>query len=41
MRIHSFGDPEVLRADEVEFSGVKAASVNAVDFKIRNGKYPP
>ena len=49
MRIHAFGGPEVLRADEVEFSlpdasqvlvGVKAASVNPVDFKIRNGKYP-
>ncbi len=49
MRIHGFGGPEVLRADEVEFSlpdasqvlvSVKAASVNPVDFKTRNGKYP-
>jgi NADPH:quinone reductase-like Zn-dependent oxidoreductase len=49
MRIHSFGGPEVLSADEVEFSqpdasqvlvGVKAASVNPVDFKISSGKYP-
>jgi NADPH:quinone reductase-like Zn-dependent oxidoreductase len=49
MRIHSFGDSVVLQADTVEPSlpdaaqvvvGVKAASVNPVDFKIRNGKYP-
>jgi NADPH:quinone reductase-like Zn-dependent oxidoreductase len=49
MRIHGFGGPDVLRADELEFSlpdasqvlvAVKAASVNPVDFKIRNGKYP-
>jgi NADPH:quinone reductase-like Zn-dependent oxidoreductase len=49
MRIHRFGGPEVLQADEVEFSlpdagqvliGVRAASVNPVDFKIRGGKYP-
>jgi NADPH:quinone reductase-like Zn-dependent oxidoreductase len=48
-RIHSFGGPEVLQADEVEPSlpdasqvlvAVKAASVNPVDFKIRGGKYP-
>src|SRR6202046_217416 len=48
-RIHRFGGPEVLRLDEVEPSlpdalqilvSVKAASVNPVDFKIRNGKYP-
>src|ERR1700733_3040984 len=48
-RLHRFGGPEVLSADEVEFSqpdasqvlvGVKAASVNPVDFKIRSGKYP-
>ena len=48
-RIHRFGGPEVLRLDEVEPSlpdasqvlvAVKAASVNPVDFKIRNGKYP-
>jgi NADPH:quinone reductase-like Zn-dependent oxidoreductase len=48
-RIHRFGGPEVLRLDEVEPSlpdasqvlvAVKAASVNPVDYKIRNGKYP-
>ena len=48
-RIHRFGGPEVLRLDEVEPSlpdasqvlvAVKAVSVNPVDFKIRNGKYP-
>jgi NADPH:quinone reductase-like Zn-dependent oxidoreductase len=49
MRIHRFGGPDVLQADEVEPSlpdasqvlvSVKAASVNPVDFKIRSGKYP-
>jgi NADPH:quinone reductase-like Zn-dependent oxidoreductase len=49
MRIHGFGESEVLHLDEVEPSladasqvlvSVKAASVNPVDFKIRNGKYP-
>jgi NADPH:quinone reductase-like Zn-dependent oxidoreductase len=49
MRIHRFGGPEVLQADEVEPSlpdasqvlvSVKAASINPVDFKIRSGKYP-
>lgn len=48
-RIHRFGGPEVLQADEVEPSlpdasqvlvAVQAASVNPVDFKIRSGKYP-
>ena len=48
-RIHRFGGPEVLQADEVEPSlpdasqvlvTVRAASVNPVDFKIRGGKYP-
>jgi NADPH:quinone reductase-like Zn-dependent oxidoreductase len=48
-RIHRFGGPEVLQADEVEPSlpdasqvlvAVKAASVNPVDFKVRSGKYP-
>src|SRR6201985_1536572 len=48
-RIHRFGRPEVLHDDKVEQSlpdasevlvGVKAASVNPVDFKIRSGKYP-
>jgi NADPH:quinone reductase-like Zn-dependent oxidoreductase len=49
MRIHRFGGPEVLQADDVELSlpdasqvlvSVKAASINPVDFKIRTGKYP-
>ena len=49
VRIHRFGGPEVLQIDEVEPSaadasqvlvGVKAASINPVDFKIRNGQYP-
>jgi NADPH:quinone reductase-like Zn-dependent oxidoreductase len=49
VRFHSFGGPDVLRIEEVECSmpdarqvlvGVKAASVNPVDFKIRSGKYP-
>jgi hypothetical protein len=48
MRIHRFGGPDVLQADDVELSlpdasqvlvSVKAASVNPVDFKIRSGKY--
>jgi NADPH:quinone reductase-like Zn-dependent oxidoreductase len=49
VRIHRFGGPEVLQVDSVEPSlpdagqvlvAVKAASVNPVDFKIRNGLYP-
>jgi NADPH:quinone reductase-like Zn-dependent oxidoreductase len=49
VRIHRFGGPDVLRVEEVDPSmpdasqvlvGVKAASVNPVDFKIRNGQYP-
>jgi NADPH:quinone reductase-like Zn-dependent oxidoreductase len=49
MRIHRFGNKEVLQADNVEPSlpdagqvlvAVCAASVNPVDFKIRSGKYP-
>src|ERR1700691_3024107 len=49
MRIHRFGGADALQLDDVEFSlpdasqvlvTVKAASVNPVDFKIRNGKYP-
>jgi NADPH:quinone reductase-like Zn-dependent oxidoreductase len=49
VRIHAFGGPDVLRVEEVEQSmpdalqvltSVKAASVNPVDFKIRNGQYP-
>ena len=49
MRIHRFGGPESLVVDYMEPSmpdalqvlvSVKAASVNPVDFKIRNGQYP-
>jgi NADPH:quinone reductase-like Zn-dependent oxidoreductase len=49
VRIHRFGGPEVMRIEEVEPSmpdasqllvSVKAASVNPVDFKIRDGDYP-
>jgi NADPH:quinone reductase-like Zn-dependent oxidoreductase len=49
VRFHHFGGPDVLRVEELELSmpdalqvlvGVKAASVNPVDFKIRNGQYP-
>jgi NADPH:quinone reductase-like Zn-dependent oxidoreductase len=49
VRIHGFGGPDVLRVDEVEQSmadalqvlvSVKAAGINPVDFKIRNGQYP-
>jgi NADPH:quinone reductase-like Zn-dependent oxidoreductase len=49
VRIHRFGGPDVLQIDNVEPSlpdasqvlvRVKAASVNPVDFKIRNGQYP-
>jgi NADPH:quinone reductase-like Zn-dependent oxidoreductase len=49
VRIHRFGGPEVIQVDEVEPSlpdasqvlvRVVAASVNPVDFKIRNGGYP-
>jgi NADPH:quinone reductase-like Zn-dependent oxidoreductase len=48
-RIHRFGGPDVLRVEEVEPSmpdasqllvSVKAAGINPVDFKIRNGQYP-
>jgi NADPH:quinone reductase-like Zn-dependent oxidoreductase len=49
MRIHGFGESALLQADDVEPSlpdasqvlvSVRAASVNPVDFKIRNGTYP-
>jgi NADPH:quinone reductase-like Zn-dependent oxidoreductase len=49
VRIHRFGGPEVLQIDSVEPSlpdasqvllAVRAASINPVDFKIRNGQYP-
>jgi len=47
--IRSFGGPEVLEltdiempqpADEEVLIGVRAASVNPVDYKIRSGSYP-
>jgi NADPH:quinone reductase-like Zn-dependent oxidoreductase len=49
VRIHRFGGPEVLGVEEIESSmpdaqqlliSTKAASVNPVDYKIRNGQYP-
>lgn len=49
VRMHSFGGPEVLQVDLVERPApgagevlvkVLAASVNPVDWKIRNGSYP-
>jgi NADPH:quinone reductase-like Zn-dependent oxidoreductase len=49
MRLHHFGGPAAVMADEVEYSqpdvsqiliSVKAASVNPVDFKISKGQYP-
>jgi NADPH:quinone reductase-like Zn-dependent oxidoreductase len=49
VRIHRFGGPDVLQVDNVEPSlpdasqvlvSVKAASINPVDYKIRNGQYP-
>ncbi len=49
MRIHSFGESNVLQADVVEPSlpdasqvlvSIRATRVNPVDFKNRNGKYP-
>ena len=49
VRIHSFGGPEVLTLETVPLPDPKddelivrvlAASVNPVDFKIRNGTYP-
>jgi NADPH:quinone reductase-like Zn-dependent oxidoreductase len=49
MRIHGFGESALFQADDVEPSlpddsqvlvSVRAASVNPVDFKIRNGTYP-
>jgi NADPH:quinone reductase-like Zn-dependent oxidoreductase len=48
VRIHRFGGPDVLQIDDLEPSlpdasqvlvSVKAASINPVDFKIRNGQY--
>jgi NADPH:quinone reductase-like Zn-dependent oxidoreductase len=49
VRIHSFGGPEVLTVDEIEVPAllpdevlirIGAASVNPVDYKIRQGGYP-
>jgi NADPH:quinone reductase-like Zn-dependent oxidoreductase len=49
VRIHHFGDPSVLEVDEIDRAKptgdqllihVKAASVNPVDYKIRQGGYP-
>lgn len=49
VRIHCFGDPNVLKLDDVAIADPKpsemvvrvaAASVNPVDYKIRSGKYP-
>jgi len=49
VRIHSFGDADVLKVEEVPPPDAKdnqivirvmAASVNPVDYKIRSGKYP-
>ena len=49
VRIHRFGDPSVLQVDEIDRARptgdqllikVRAASVNPVDYKIRQGGYP-
>ena len=49
VRIHRFGDPSVLQVDEIDQAKptgdqllikVRAASVNPVDYKIRQGGYP-
>ena len=49
VRIHTFGGAEVLRLDEVEIPQpkpgevlvrIKAASINPVDYKIREGHFP-
>ena len=49
IRIHGFGDPEVLELDDVPIPQpgegellvrIHAASVNPVDYKIRRGTVP-
>jgi NADPH:quinone reductase-like Zn-dependent oxidoreductase len=49
VRIHSFGGPEVMRLEEIQVPDpgddellvqVRAASVNPVDYKTRDGQYP-
>ena len=49
IRIHGFGDPEVLELDDVPIPlpgegellvRIRAASVNPVDYKIRRGTVP-
>ncbi|HEY1752604.1 MAG TPA: NADP-dependent oxidoreductase [Caulobacteraceae bacterium] len=50
VRIHEFGGPDVLKLEELAKPApdpgevlieVRAASVNPVDYKIREGRYPP
>ncbi|HLH11497.1 MAG TPA: NADP-dependent oxidoreductase [Methylovirgula sp.] len=50
VRIHAFGGPDVLQIEELSIPEprkgeflvkVQAAGVNPVDYKIREGKYPP
>lgn len=49
-RIHQFGGPEVIQIEQVEIPApgpgqvlvrVAAASINPVDYKIREGEFPP
>lgn len=50
VRVHEFGGPEVMRVEDLPeptpgpnqvLVAVKAASANPVDYKTREGKYPP